>query len=337
MRDYFLNDLTCTKALQTISGQALMEMSIPPMRYCIDQILPQGLAMLCGSPNTGKSWLALNWCIRIASGQPVWHFQTTQGTTLYLCLGDSWSRIQSRMISMKDYLSKENVFFAIPSRSVFDCLAENIEAFVSEHPDTVLVVINAFPIFFGGASSIFDNRVMVSLKELADRLQITILLLHHFSSYDSHDSPDTPTTASEIFNALDTTLILEKDEACQSHAKLTCFGKDIPYRELQIRFCNANHTWELISDSMENSDFLLPEIIVRLIEFMNVTKTFDGSIEAFTESFDNFCGKDIKANHLKNLMDRYKFELEDHNIFFNSYFWEDKYNVNLQYIPQLKA
>ena len=79
----------------------------------------------------------------------------------------------------------------------------------------------------------------------------------------------------------------------------------------------------------------MPEIIVRLIEFMNVTKTFDGSIEAFTESFDNFCGKDIKANHLKNLMDRYKFELEDHNIFFNSFFWEDKYNVNLQYILSL--
>ena len=332
-----MNDSTNTKTLQTISGQALMEMNIPPMRYCIDQILPQGLAMLCGSPKTGKSWLALSWCIRIASGQSVWHFQTTQGTTLYLCLGDSWSRIQSRMISMKDYLSNENVFFAIPSRSVFDGLADNIEAFVSEHPDTVLVVINTFPIFFGSASSLIDYRIMVCLKELADRLQITILLLHHFRSHASPDFLDNPQVDSDIFDELDTTFILDKDDTCPTHAKLTCFGKDIPYRELQIRFCNANHTWELISDSMENSDFLLPEIIVRLIEFMNVTKTFDGSIEAFTESFDNFCGKDIKANHLKNLMDRYKFELEDHNIFFNSYFWEDKYNVNLQYIPQLKA
>ena len=88
---------------------------------------------------------------------------------------------------------------------------------------------------------------------------------------------------------------------------------------------------------MENSELLLPEIIVRLIEYMNLTKTFDGSIEAFTESFDNFYGKEIKANHLKSLMERYKFELEDHNIFFDSYGLEGKYNVNLQYIPQLKA
>ena len=310
-----MNNSTNTKALQTISGQALMEINIPPMRYCIDQILPQGLAMLYGSPKAGKSWLTLSWCIRISAGQPVWHFQTTQG----------------------NYLSKENVFFAIPSRSVFDGLVEYIEAFVSEHPDTVLVVINSFPIFYGGASSIFDYRIMVCLKELADRLQITILIVHHFRSHTSPDFLDSSPVDSDIINALDTTFILDKDEVCPSHAKLTCIGKDIPYRELQIRFCNANHTWELISDSMENSELLLPEIIVRLIEFMNVTKTFDDSIEAFTESFHNFCGKEIKADHLKSLMGRYKFELEDHNIFFNFYGLEGKCNVNLQYTPQLKA
>ena len=70
-----------------------MTMNIQPIRYCIDRILPQGIAMLSGSPKTGKSWLVLEWCIRIAAGEPVWNFNTTKGTTLYLCLEDSWSRV----------------------------------------------------------------------------------------------------------------------------------------------------------------------------------------------------------------------------------------------------
>ena len=99
--------------------------------------------MLSGSPKTGKSWLVLEWCIRIAAGEPVWNFNTTKGTTLYLCLEDSWSRVQSRISDITRDIP-QNVFFAVASRSISDGLTEQIESFVKEHPDTVLVAIDTF-------------------------------------------------------------------------------------------------------------------------------------------------------------------------------------------------
>ena len=66
-----LNNSNNTVTLEAISGHYLMTMNIQPIRYCIDQILPQGIAMLSGSPKTEKSWLVLEWCIRIAAGEPV--------------------------------------------------------------------------------------------------------------------------------------------------------------------------------------------------------------------------------------------------------------------------
>ncbi len=172
-----MNNSNNTVALEAISGHSLLTMNIQPIRYCIENILPQGIAMLSGSPKTGKSWLVLEWCIRIAAGEPIWNFNTTKGTTLYLCLEDSWSRVQTRISNITRDVP-QNVFFAVASRSISDGLTEQIESFVTDHPDTVLVAIDTFQMIrktTGDRSYSNDYQVISHLKELADRLQITIL------------------------------------------------------------------------------------------------------------------------------------------------------------------
>ena len=131
------------KKLAVVDGETLMDMRIKPISFCIDSLLPQGVSMLCGAPKIGKSWLVLDWCVRIAKGEEVWNFKTTKGTTLYLCLEDNLSRIQQRLNEITDEFPN-NVFFATSSCSLPDGLAEQIESFVAEHKDTVLVVIDTF-------------------------------------------------------------------------------------------------------------------------------------------------------------------------------------------------
>ena len=98
------------KKLTVIDGETLMDMRIKPISFCIASLLPQGVSMLCGAPKIGKSWLVLDWCVRIAKGEEVWGFKTTIGTTLYLCLEDNLSRIQQRLNEITDEVSC-NVFF----------------------------------------------------------------------------------------------------------------------------------------------------------------------------------------------------------------------------------
>ena len=83
------------KTLNTLDGVTLAEMDLPPIKYVIKDLLPQGLAMLNGSMKIGKSWMVLDWCVRIAKGENIWNFPTTKGTTLYLSLEDFNTRLQA--------------------------------------------------------------------------------------------------------------------------------------------------------------------------------------------------------------------------------------------------
>ena len=45
--------------LAVIDGETLAEMYLPPTKFSIATLLPQGVAILGGAPKVGKSWLVL--------------------------------------------------------------------------------------------------------------------------------------------------------------------------------------------------------------------------------------------------------------------------------------
>ena len=178
-------------------------------------------------------------------------------------------------------------------------MTEQVKSFVTEHPDTVLVAIDTFQMIrktAGGTSYSNDYQIISHLKELAHRLLITILLVHHLRKYGSPDPLNMVSGTIGIIGALDTTFILEKEDRRTADARLTCIGRDVLYCKMSIRFSNATSTWNLISDSVENPVILLPEVIVHLIEFMKQRGTYEGSNTLFTEKLNCFCGKDIEPN-----------------------------------------
>ena len=134
-----------TKKLQVIDGETLMDARLEPTRFVVEQLLPQGLALLGGAPKIGKSWLTLDLCVRVAKGEPLWNFLTWQGTVLYLCLEDKWQRIQDRLNDITDEVPS-TIFFAVSAGTIADGLAAQIDAFVKEHPGMVLVAIDTFQV-----------------------------------------------------------------------------------------------------------------------------------------------------------------------------------------------
>ena len=58
--------------LIVIDGETLMDMRLPPQRFCIQTLLPQGLSILSGASKIGKSWMALDMCLHVAKGEPMW-------------------------------------------------------------------------------------------------------------------------------------------------------------------------------------------------------------------------------------------------------------------------
>ena len=54
----------------TFTAADLMEEELPPVRWAVPGILPEGLSLLAGKPKLGKSWLALGLAVAKASGAP---------------------------------------------------------------------------------------------------------------------------------------------------------------------------------------------------------------------------------------------------------------------------
>ena len=308
------------KKLDIIDAETLVDMRLEPVKFSIENILPQGIAMISGAPKIGKSWLMLDWCLKIAKGEPVWNFKTNQGTTLYLCLEDNWNRIQNRLLNIADEVPN-NLFFAVSSCSLADGLAEQIENFVHEHDDTVLIVIDTFQMVRSAerdTNYANDYQEIVQLKSVADKLKITVLLVHHLRKQNDSDPLNKISGTTGISGALDTTLILERKERNQNKAVLICTGRDIEHRELELCFSRENHTWEFISDSVEESVVLLPEEMRWLIEFMKQKKLFSGTNSDFSSEFNSYCNKNIETNVLKRLMNKYRYELENQSVYFES-------------------
>ena len=76
------------KPLFTVDGETLTTTLLPPVRFVVEDFLPQGLHLLAGASKIGKSWLALWLCLQVAKGEKVWDFPSRSGDVLYLCTDD---------------------------------------------------------------------------------------------------------------------------------------------------------------------------------------------------------------------------------------------------------
>lgn len=307
------------KVFNSIDGETLIEMNLPRTKFVIKDLLSQGLAILGGSPKVGKSWLVLDWCVRIAKGESIWSFTTGKGTTLYVSLEDTTVRLQERLRSITD--EAPNVHFATFGFKIGEGLEQQIKNFVEDYPDTVLIVIDTFQMVRNAGKEVnyaSDYNEIEIIKKLAEELKISILLVHHLRKQGDSDPFNMLLGTNGLAGGVDTMFVLDKSKRCSNQATLYCSGRDIEDRELELRFDKEECIWRLVSDSNENPEMLLPDVITQLIEFMKEKVSFSGSNTDFTDLFNLFSGKNIDAKSLKRKMNRYRGELEENGVFFQS-------------------
>ena len=258
--------------LQTIDADTLQSTAYEPVSFVVDDLLPQGLHLLAGAPKIGKSWLALWLAVTVAKGEAVWGMGVNQGTTLYLCLEDSTLRIQNRLFEITED-APASVHFTTNSDTLGKGLEEQLRAFLSEHPDTVLVIIDTLQMIRGtGYDNTYANdyRDLSALKRIADAHGIAILLIHHLRKELADDVFSRISGTTAISGATDSNFVLRKSKRRENTATLYCTGRDIPYRELALEFDGEDHGWKLLSDDCEQTEqpserilFLLSELLRR--------------------------------------------------------------------------
>ena len=331
------------KELMAVDGETLWDLEFPARRFCIRSLLPQGLCVLGGAPKVGKSWLVLDWCIRIAKGEPIWDMDTTQGTTLYLCLEDTLQRVQHRVYCMSDEAT-HNAYFATAVGTLADDLESQISSFLLSHPDTVLIVVDTFQMVRGNSAEPSyggDYQDMQKLKRIADAYNITVLLVHHLRKQSDRDPVNRLSGTTGISGAVDAVFVLDRKERGQNAALLVCTGRDVEYRELELRFSKERCVWDLVSDSAEAPAQLMPQEMVCFLEYMKEVKFYCGGNTELTDAFNTYAGMAIEPKRLKQMMNLWKDNLRELGLTFRSYrsngqrLVEVRYEEPVTQVPQV--
>ena len=108
----------------------------------IDGLLYPGTYLFVGAPKVGKSFLMAQIAYYVSTGQPLWNYPVHAGTVLYLALEDDYRRLQERLSRMFGVEGTDTLHFATCAKQLGAGLHEQLNRFVSEHPDTRLIIID---------------------------------------------------------------------------------------------------------------------------------------------------------------------------------------------------
>lgn len=306
--------------LKLINSVDLTDMRYPRIEWIADGLLKPGLSVLAGAPKIGKSWLVLQLCLSVAKGEPFWGMKTRQGTVLYITLEDSEARIQERILRMTDE-SSENLIVSLSCSPLGSQLKEQLLGFYKQYPQTRLVVIDTFQKVRDAQSQMSyanDYADVSALKRIADELRICILLVHHTRKMGDSDCINEISGTNGIAGSADTLMILKKEKRTDRKALLSCTGRDIEDRELELMLDKESCVWRVTSDSLERKVEEIPQILLRLIAYVGQIKHYDGSNTEFCEGLSKYCREAVQPNQLKRQMNRFRYELEDAGVYFAS-------------------
>ena len=127
--------------LNMVDADTLLYQPLDKPRFVVDGLIPTGLILFCGSQKIGKSWLMLKLCLCVSAGLPFWEMETRAGDVLYLCLEDTFFRIQDRLFRLTDE-ADSRLHFAVASCKLTDGLIVQLEDYLKEYPDSRLIVID---------------------------------------------------------------------------------------------------------------------------------------------------------------------------------------------------
>lgn len=273
-------------------------------------MLGQGLYILAGAPKVGKSWLALDLCLSVAKGEPFLKRNTEQGYVAYLSLEDSLIRLQNRLYELTDEPS-DNLSFAIMAGAIGSGLELQIENCKRNNPSLRLVVIDTLQKVRQGTESSYgsDYKELSSLKSLADKLNITIMLIHHTRKCSDKDPFNTISGTTGISGSADGSFVLVESKRGSREAKLHCVGRDIENLEINIVFQNCR--WNVVDDVPKSK---LVFFSFGVHDYMTSQKLFRGTATQLCEQLKGILGSDLFPNRVTRDLLQHSFELERYGV-----------------------
>ncbi len=204
----------------------------------------------------------------VSSGTPMWQHAVRKGTVLYLALEDDYRRLQERMYRMFGTETTPDLFFSVASSSLGEGLLDQLGAFLAEHPDTSLVIIDTLQKVREAESDTYsyarDYDVIAALKAFSDQTGICLLLVHHTRKQKADDSFDRISGTNGLLGAADGAFIMYKSRRSDNEATIEISGRDQPDKRIQLTRNKQTLCWDFKSERAP-AESELPEPVLEAV------------------------------------------------------------------------
>jgi len=228
-----------------VDMRALRTKDIPPLKFAIADILPEGLVLYCGRAKSMKSWTMLDISYKVQNGMNVLGRETTQGDCLYLGLEDSERRLKDREKKLAvDTLTPPYVDVDAPYLGMG--LEDSLQQWIDNVSNPRLIVIDTLARVKqamgrrSGTAYDHDNETLRNIQKLAVSNGVTIVLVSHLNKAPQDYAFDKITGSTGLQGMCDAMWLCERGE---NGAQSTLVGRGRDIHDFEYSLNWNEETW----------------------------------------------------------------------------------------------
>lgn len=264
-----LDNRTKVSGLNIKSMEEIFDLVYQNRRPIVKGMIYAGAYLFVGAPKIGKSYFMMQLAYHVSMGLSLWDYEVKKATVLYMALEDDDRRIQRRLYQMFGVQNvSDNLFFSTEKITLSGELEKGLELFIKEHEDTGLIIIDTLQKVRGNESDTLsyakDYDTVSRLKEVADRNNVCIMVVHHTRKQQSDDAFDMISGTNGLMGAADCSMILHKEKRTSNKAILDITGRDQTDQKIYLKRDEERLIWQFEKSESElwkeNPDPLLESI-----------------------------------------------------------------------------
>ena len=229
---------------------AILASSAPPVRWVIPDYVGEGLTILAGRRNSGKSWLALDWAIAVArGGSAMGSVACEPGDVLYVDLENGERRIRSRLDTFfargkPPRLSRLEWLNEVPPDKDFVGILDDWRLAAQEPRLVVIDASHPLQPPPGAGHDGLDSAALRELRRWATAHPIAVVCLLRTRKAPTRDTHEA--AANTIFACADAVLLLDRDDGGPT---LDVCGRDVSEKQMALSFDKGR--WSLQGEAAD--------------------------------------------------------------------------------------